>query len=104
LLRLLFNLNSLVLADTFNTEATLFSERRDVSLDRVANAFAVVSLSELWDHSLALHLAHEPVRQIAFKVTTHLREVLAILNRDDEQETSLLAVFRSNAPAARDCE
>jgi hypothetical protein len=70
------------LADTFNTEATLGSEGCDVRLDRVEYALAVVPLPELRHKSFTLDLAHEAVRQIAFDMTAHLREVFAILNRD----------------------
>ena len=100
----MFNLDRLVLTDPFNTETTLCSECRNVSLDRVANASTVVLLPELRYESLSLNLARHSIRQIAFNVTTHLRVVLAVLNRDYEQQTRFVAVLRSDAPATRNCE
>ena len=34
-------------------------------------------------------------------MTTHLCEILPVLNRDHQQETRLLTVFWSNAPTSR---
>ena len=91
--RPLFSSINLALANAFNTEAPLCSECRNVRLDRIENAFAVILLSELRHQPFTLNLAHESIRQITFDVTTHLRVVLAILNRDYQQETRLVAVF-----------
>jgi hypothetical protein len=79
---LLFDLDGLVLADTFDTETAFRTECRNISFDRVADAPAVVLLPELRHESLPLNLAHDSIRQITLKVTTDLREVLAILNGD----------------------
>src|ERR1044072_4278907 len=37
-------------------------------------------------------------------MSTYLGEILAILNRDDQQEASLFTIFRADVPAACDCE
>ena len=70
------------LIDPFNTKSTFLSERRNISLDCVENSFAVVALSERRHKPVALDLSDHSVRQVTLDVTTHLREVLAILNCD----------------------
>ncbi len=92
------------LIDSFDTETTLRSKCRDVSLNRVEDTFAVVTLPERRHQSFALNLTDESVRQITFKMTADLREVLAILDRDHQQKASFVTVLWSNTPTARNCE
>jgi hypothetical protein len=72
------------LIDSFDIETALCGERRRIRLNRVENSFAVVSLSKRGHEPFALNLTDKSIRQIAFDVTAHLREVLAILNRNHE--------------------
>jgi hypothetical protein len=50
-------------------------------------------LPELRHESFTLNLADKSIRQITFDVTTDLCEILAILNRDHEQETAFSLSF-----------
>lgn len=92
------------LIDSFNTESALRSNRRDIRLDRVVDAFAVVSLLERRHESLALYPADKSVGQVAFEMLAHLCEGLSILYSNNEEEAWVLCVFWSNSPAARDCQ
>ena len=70
------------LIDPFDSETTLRSKCRDVSLNRVEDSFAVITLPERGHESFALYLTDESVRQITFKMTADLREILAVLDRN----------------------
>ena len=83
----------ITLIDSFDTETTLRGECRDVSLNRVEDSLAVISLPERRHESFALNLTDKSIRQIAFKMTAHLREVLAILNRNHQQKAALSPSF-----------
>jgi hypothetical protein len=89
------------LIDPLDTKTALRCERRRIRLNCVENSFTVVSLSKCGHEPLALNLSDQSVRQIAFDMTAHLREVLAILDRDYQQETRFVSVLWTNAPAAR---
>ena len=57
--RFRFGTVRVTLIDAFNIEATVLREGRYVSLNRVVNALAVISLSECRHESFALNLTDE---------------------------------------------
>src|SRR5262249_16194557 len=78
--------------EAFNTESAFFRNGRDVSLNSLFNATAVLSLAKCRDQLLTLNLTNYSVTPISFQMATQPGEIPAVLDFYYEEKARLVAL------------